>query len=200
MVKEYTECLFTEKKAGRPCLPRLGKNTLYYIRDAHRLKVCPDAPYHAPLIRQWIEGALIIYKGKKVRFRIFGKRSSVRSLLLINISRQMGFDRNDPAGFLRRQIEFMPDSPREITEADFGFGEVFQSKNTGELHLQLRATRGLIEYAKWYANRGGNRDSMVLPLANGNIPIFYASRRHSDYGRRSPPLGSTGKRAATSGN
>ena len=92
----------------------------------------------------------------------------------------MGFDRNDPACFLRREIDFMLDSSRELSEDDFGFAEVFQSKNTGENNLQLRATRGLIKYAKWHANRGGNRDSMVLPLANWNIPIFYASRRHSD--------------------
>ena len=100
--------------------------------------------------------------------------------MLINVSRQMGFDRSDPHLSILRQLAFMPKKPFEITEADFRLGRAYRTRGSGNLHLEVWATKRLVDYAKAQAEAGRNKDPMVLPMAIGNVPIFYADRLRAE--------------------
>ena len=131
-------------------------------------------------LKTWISHAMIKLEGREVYFRIAGRRLQPRPLLLINVSRELGFGKQDPVAYVRRQIRFMPKDPIEIGEPDFEFGNVFRSQGSKDLHMEIRPSKKLIAFMEGIAERDNCRDAMVLPMAHGNVPVFYADRKKSE--------------------
>lgn len=93
--------------------------------------------------------------------------------MLVNLSRAVGLNRDNPEVSFRAMILSLPWEPHPVMEADFELKSALVSKSG--LHLGLRPLKSLIEYARFHSKKLGSHDEHVLPFFSGVIPMFPVS-------------------------